>query len=510
MHSWVLLVVTALALSVYLASKSNALFISWSEKVKLTDDNIFIPMKNIIVPGRRFNQHFENLTESMSFDERCQGGYPLTMAWSPNEPYSGINGPRTVNGTKGIIAFGIFPGVINQIVKHCCPGSQFLYARLMRSVRQADSHLSKNKYDFTYPVYVQRWKSKTYKDQPFVPVVQAPRVMLIVYDDVKVSKTSLLVETIFSAWPFLLFILALALLAGLVIWMLFQSDCYSTLVGITSQEKIAHSQEFTVQFVQGTWDGFWWAVVTMTTVGYGDKAPKTIPGRLFCLIWIIVGINIVASFTALITATVTASTQPYFNVNGAKVGAVNGSEEFRLGVTLNADMRGFTMPSAMTKALKAHEIDGMLIDNYALTRFSQFFDTEKTIRLESTMDHSITYGMVLPSGNTKTETCVRRYMKNYRQEVFGSISKQLKPLSQLSVYSAVSFRAAKSIQRPPTVSLQKQGLYSAASVYSAATFCSSGHPLLSGRQLWRWWLHYRWMSVGDWFVMGIWIQAAKN
>lgn len=89
------------------------------------------------------------------------------------------------------------------------------------------------------------------------------------------------------------------------------------------------------------------------------------------------------------------------------------------------------MPSAMTKALIKHEIDGMLIDNYALTRFSKFFETEKNIRLETTIDHPITYGMVLPSGNTKTETCVRKYMKNYRNKIFGSISKQLKPLSKV-------------------------------------------------------------------------------
>ncbi|XP_028518307.1 uncharacterized protein LOC110250149 [Exaiptasia diaphana] len=353
----------------------------------------------------------------MSFDERCQSGYPLSMAWLPNEPYSGVTGPRTINGSKGMVAYGIFPGIINQMVQHCCPRSKIKYAKMLRAIRDADRNLKTNSYDFTYPVYVQKWKSKTYKDKPFVPVVQAPRVMLIVYDDIeaRATKTSLLVNTIFSAWPFLLFILGVAMTAGLVVWML---------------EKVARSQEFTVKFATGAWDGFWWAVVTMTTVGYGDKAPKSIPGRLFCLLWIIVGINIVATFTALITATVTANTQPYFNINGAKIGAVDGSEEFRLGVQMGAFMIGFKHPSKMTKALKAHDIDGLLIDNYALTRFSKFFETEKTIRLESTIDHRISYGMVLPSGNTKTETCIRKYMKNYRQETFGSISKQLRPLSQ--------------------------------------------------------------------------------
>jgi voltage-gated potassium channel len=50
------------------------------------------------------------------------------------------------------------------------------------------------------------------------------------------------------------------------------------------------------------WDGIWWAVVTIATVGYGDKFPITQPGRVVGLILIVIGFATLSVFTGLIAS----------------------------------------------------------------------------------------------------------------------------------------------------------------------------------------------------------------
>ncbi len=49
-------------------------------------------------------------------------------------------------------------------------------------------------------------------------------------------------------------------------------------------------------------DGLWWAVTTVTTVGYGDKFPTTTEGRLLAVLLMLVGISLVGVITASVAS----------------------------------------------------------------------------------------------------------------------------------------------------------------------------------------------------------------
>lgn len=60
--------------------------------------------------------------------------------------------------------------------------------------------------------------------------------------------------------------------------------------------------DFAQPYRRGIWDSFYWSVVTMSTVGYGDKVAKGTSGRALALVWITLGTLVFASFTAAIAS----------------------------------------------------------------------------------------------------------------------------------------------------------------------------------------------------------------
>src|SRR3954453_4840512 len=57
------------------------------------------------------------------------------------------------------------------------------------------------------------------------------------------------------------------------------------------------------------WVGMWWALQTVTTVGYGDVTPKDVAGRIGASVVLLEGVAFLAILTAAITSTFVARTE---------------------------------------------------------------------------------------------------------------------------------------------------------------------------------------------------------
>lgn len=77
---------------------------------------------------------------------------------------------------------------------------------------------------------------------------------------------------------------------------------YLAACGIHYFEKEAQPEDF------GTiLDSMWWAVVTLTTVGYGDTFPITPGGKLFTVLVTLIGVGLVAIPSGLLASALTAA-----------------------------------------------------------------------------------------------------------------------------------------------------------------------------------------------------------
>jgi voltage-gated potassium channel len=54
--------------------------------------------------------------------------------------------------------------------------------------------------------------------------------------------------------------------------------------------------------IRSVGDGIWWAIVTATTVGYGDISPATTEGRIIATALMLLGIGVIGAFTATVAS----------------------------------------------------------------------------------------------------------------------------------------------------------------------------------------------------------------
>lgn len=112
-------------------------------------------------------------------------------------------------------------------------------------------------------------------------------------------------------------------------------------------ERKRNEKEFGNDF-KGILQGFWWSAVTMTTVGYGDKSPRTFGGRIIGFIWMFMAVLIISSFTAGIASSLTVK-----SIND-EINEVQDLERFDVS-TVNS--------SSSQELLNLYDIDSKVVEN---------------------------------------------------------------------------------------------------------------------------------------------------
>ncbi len=160
-------------------------------------------------------------------------------------------------------------------------------------------------------------------------------------------------------WSFLklfLGLLPILILASLVVWHF---------------ERKKNPAQFGGRPAHGLGAAFWFITVTMTTTGYGDKAPITPMGRIVTIIWMFMSLFLMTAFTASVASTVaTVRTRTHVNTPADLQRFTNGVLHGSLSQMVLSDIRApmlvFEDLQPALQALQAGKVQTVVGDTTAL------------------------------------------------------------------------------------------------------------------------------------------------
>jgi len=180
-------------------------------------------------------------------------------------------------------------------------------------------------------------------------------------------------------------------------------------------ERNQNKENFHKNPIRGIASGIWWAAVTMTTVGYGDMTPKTLPGRLIALFWMFASLLLVSSIIAGVTSILTTS-----NINNhittpkdlakVRVASIKGSvSDFYLKNRRIYPIYFKTVPEALN-ALEQHRVDAVVYDA-TLLQYLINKDYSNTLTTLNTLFKPQHYAIALETNSTLRESINRSLLR---------------------------------------------------------------------------------------------------
>lgn len=171
-------------------------------------------------------------------------------------------------------------------------------------------------------------------------------------------------------WQIVLMLSALLLIVGSIIYFIERQSNDDSFGGERS-------------IIKGIGAGFWWAGVTMTTIGYGDKAPVTFLGRAVALFWMLIAMAVTSILTAGLVSAMGGSYSKKLSIpedlKDMKVAAVTNSAEARYLQEENIEFQAFPNLSEAMKAVASEEPE-VVVSSVPLLKYT--LDNQKSISLK--------------------------------------------------------------------------------------------------------------------------------
>jgi polar amino acid transport system substrate-binding protein len=204
---------------------------------------------------------------------------------------------------------------------------------------------------------------------------------------------------------------ALLFLVGLAAWLV---------------ERRHNPQQFEPGPARGLFSGFWWAAVTMTTVGYGDKAPVTFLGRALGIVWMYAALILTAAFTAQLAASLTRASvvRPLTNpaeLSQLRVGFVEDAASLGSLQALGVRPTAYASVSDGLEALADGEVEAFVHDQPILSWFAQ---PVTGVRVADLSFAPQDYAIVLPEDSSHRERVNRALLQILGSDAWGAIQRR--------------------------------------------------------------------------------------
>jgi len=183
-------------------------------------------------------------------------------------------------------------------------------------------------------------------------------------------------------------------------------------------DAINNSFAISNDYIPGIFEAFWWAVATVSTVGYGDFVPVTWAGRAVGSLVILVGLAIFGLYVARVSSTITmrelkTDINSHWDLRNKKVATVQNTISAKALKKVGAEIVPVNKIEEAYNKLVHGEVEVVVFDAPVLLHYASHKGTDK-VRVVGGMFRPQSYGFAFPEGSQLREQ-VNRVLLRLRE-----------------------------------------------------------------------------------------------